>query len=193
MQTQLKVIKEDGSIEEYLHTKVMGTISNALASIDQADMYLAEQLAEVVTYYLYHRQDRRDVTSSEIFSIIKAVLTATGHEEAAIALSEYHFERRVKRSRIQVASVDVRELMDAELLARADDTDGKCRWDKSIIVRGLAAKHGIPQQTARTIASMVEEKVFRMGVTVVPASLVKQIVLGDAAAILRAQEQLQTV
>jgi len=193
MQTQLKVIKEDGSIEEYLHTKVMGTISNALASIDQADMYLAEQLAEVVTYYLYHRQDRRDATSSEIFSIIKAVLTATGHEEAAIALSEYHFERRVKRSRIQVASVDVRELMDAELLARADDTDGKCRWDKSIIVRGLAAKHGIPQQTARTIASMVEEKVFRMGVTVVPASLVKQIVLGDAAAILRAQEQLQTV
>lgn len=193
MQTQLKVIKEDGSIEEYLHTKVMGTISNALASIDQADMYLAEQLAEVVTYYLYHRQDRRDVTSSEIFSMIKAVLTATGHEEAAIALSEYHFERRVKRSRIQVASVDVRELMDAELLARADDTDGKCRWDKSIIVRGLAAKHGIPQQTARTIASMVEEKVFRMGVTVVPASLVKQIVLGDAAAILRAQEQLQAV
>jgi hypothetical protein len=193
MQTQLKVIKEDGSIEEYLHTKVMGTISNALASIDQADMYLAEQLAEVVTYYLYHRQDRRDVTSSEIFSIIKAVLTATGHEEAAIALSEYHFERRVKRSRIQVASVDIRELMDAELLARADDTDGKCRWDKSIIVRGLAAKHGIPQQTARTIASMVEEKIFRMGVTLVPASLVKQIVLGDAAAVLRAQEQLQTV
>ena len=193
MQTQLKVIKEDGSTEEYLHTKVMGTIANALASIDQADMYLAEQLAEVVTYYLYHRQDRRDVTSSEIFSIIKAVLTATGHEEAAIALSEYHFERRVKRSRVQVASVDIRELMDAELLARADDTDGKCRWDKSIIVRGLAAKHGIPQQTARTIASMVEEKIFRMGVTVVPASLVKQIVLGDAAAILRAQEQLQTV
>jgi hypothetical protein len=193
MQTQLKVTKEDGSIEEYLHTKVMGTISNALASIDQADMYLAEQLAEVVTYYLYHRQDRRDVTSSEIFSIIKAVITATGHEEAAIALSEYHFERRVKRSRIQVASVDIRELMDAELLARADDTDGKCRWDKSIIVRGLAAKHGIPQQTARTIASMVEEKIFRMGVTVVPASLVKQIVLGDAAAILRAQEQLQAV
>jgi hypothetical protein len=60
-------------------------------------------------------------------------------------------------------------------------------------VRGLAAKHGIPQQTARTIASMVEEKIFRMGVTLVPASLVKQIVLGDAAAILRAQEQLQTV
>ncbi len=28
---QLKVIKSDGSIEEYLHTKVIGTFGNALA------------------------------------------------------------------------------------------------------------------------------------------------------------------
>ena len=189
---QLKVKKEDGSIEEYLHTKVMGSISNALGSVGEADIFAAEQLAEVVTYYVY-QQNHRGVTSSEIFSIIKAVLSATGHDEAAVALSEYHFERRVKRSRVQVASIDVQEMTDAELLARGDALDGKCRWDKSVIVRGLAAKHGIPQQTARTIASMVEEKIFRMGMTVVPASLIKQLVLGDAAAVLRAQEQLQTV
>lgn len=193
MQTQLKVIKEDGAVEKYLHTKVMGTISNALASAGQADTYMAEQLAEVVTYYLYHGRKRRDATSSEIFSIIKAVLTATGHEEAAIVLSEYHFERRLKRSRVQVALIDIRELMDAELLARGQELGGKCRWDKSVIVHGLAKKHGISRQTARTIASMVEEKVFRMGITLVPASLIKQIVLGDAAAVLRAQEQLETV
>ena len=40
---------------------------------------------------------------------------------------------------------------------------------------------------------MVEEKVFNMGVTLVPASLVKQLVLRDAAAVLRAERQLQTV
>jgi len=193
MQTQLKVMKEDGTVEEYLHTKVMGAISNALAAVDQADIYMAEQLAEVVTYYLYNRQRRRNVTSSEIFSIIKAVLTATGKDAAAIALSEYHFERRLKRSRLQVASIDVQQLTDAELLARAEELDGKSRWNKSVIVRDLVAKHGISQQTARAIASMVEEKIFRMGMTMVPASLVKQLVLGDAAAVLRAQEQLQTV
>jgi hypothetical protein len=38
---------------------------------------------------------------------------------------------------------------------------------------------------------MVEEKVFRIGMTLVPASLIKQLVLSDAAAVLRAQEQLQ--
>jgi hypothetical protein len=40
---------------------------------------------------------------------------------------------------------------------------------------------------------MVEEKIFKMGITLVPASLIKQIVLGDAVAVLRAERQLQTV
>ncbi len=190
---QLKVIKADGSVEEYLHTKVIGTISNALAGVGQPDISVAEQLAEVVTYFLYHEKNRRAVTSSEIFSIIKAVLTATSYEEAAIALSEHHFERKLKRSRVEVASIDIQELADAELLCRAEGLDSRCRWDKSRIVNDLVTKHNVSLQTARTIASMVEEKIFSMGITLVPASLIKQLVLGDAAVLLQAQRQLQTV
>ena len=193
MQTQLKVIKEDGSVEEYLHTKVIGTISNAFGEIGQADICIAEQLAEVVTYFLYHRQSRRSVTSNEVFSIIKAVLTATSYEDAAIALSEHHFERKLKRSRIEVVSIDIQELTDAELLAGAEQSGCRCRWDKSRIVEDLVTKYSLCQQTARMIASMVEEKIFSMGITLVPASLIKQLVLSDAAAVLRAQRQLQTV
>ena len=63
MQTQLKVKKQDGAIEEYLHTKVMGTISNALASVGEADTFIAEQLAEVVTYYLYRANRHRPRSS----------------------------------------------------------------------------------------------------------------------------------
>jgi len=190
---QLKVIKADGAVEEYLHTKVIGTINNALGRIGQADMCIAEELAEVVTYYLYHRQDQHNVTSNEVFSVIKAVLTATGYEEAALALSEHHCERKLKRCRIEVVSVDMRELADAELLSGAEQLANRSRWDKARIVKDLVTKHGIPQQTARTIASMVEEKVFNMGITLVSASLIKQLVLGDAAAVLRAQRQLQSV
>lgn len=193
MKTRLRVIKADGSVEEYFHTKVIGTINNAFARTDQADILLAEELAEVVTYYLYRRQDRRIVPSSEILSIIKAVLTATNHEEAAVALSEYHFKRELKRSRTEVASIDVEALADAERLCKSEQLDGRCRWDKSRIVADLVTKQELSQQTARTIASMVEEKIFNMGVAVVPASLVKQLVLGDTAAVLRAQHQLQAV
>ena len=190
---QLKVKKADGGIEEYLHTKVIGAISNALSRMGQPDIAVAEELAEVVTYFLYRKKNRRSVTSSEIFSIIKAVLTATKYEEAAVALSEHHFERKLKRSRIEVVSINVEELADAELLRKTEHADSRSRWDKSRIVRDLVAKHGVSQQTARMIALMVEEKMFNMGLTLVPASLIKQLVLGDAAAVLRAQRQLQTV
>jgi len=190
---QLKVIKADNSVEEYLHTKVIGTISNALAQIGQADICIAEQLAEVVTYFLYHKQRPRGVTSSEIFSIIKAVLTETGYGEAAIALSEYYFERKLKRSRIEVVSVDIQQLSDAEMLCKAEELGSRTRWDKSRIIEDLVTKHDVDRQTARTIASMVEQKIFSMGITLVPASLIKQLVLGDTATFLRAERQLQTV
>lgn len=188
-----KVKKTDGSVEEYLHTKVIGTISNALAGGGQADIGVAEQLAEVVTYFLYHKQKPSVTASNEILSIVEAVLTATGYEDAAIELSEHYYDRKLKRSRIEVIPVDVEHLSDADTLAGQAESDCRCSWDKSQIVRYLVTKHGLCRQTARTIAGMVEEKIFNMGITLVPASLIKQLVLGDAAAVLRAERQLQTV
>ena len=190
---QLKVVKTDGAVEEYLHTKVVGTISNALARAGQADICTAEQLAEAVTYYLYHKPKPLVVASNEVFSMIEAVLTATGYEEAAIALNEHHFERKLKRSRIEVVSVDVSELADADALYTTEESAGRLRWDKSKIVNDLIVKHDICRQTARTIASIVEERIFNMGVTQIPESLINQLVLRDAAAVLRAERQLQAV
>ena len=192
IRTQLKVIKADGSVEEYMHTKVMGSINNALGEVDQPNIEIAEHFAEVVTYYLYHQQDQRTVSSSEILSVIKAVLSATGYEKAAVALSERHFERKLRRSRIDVVRADIQELTDAECFAGGGYTEGRCRWDKSRIVRDLMAAHKLCRQTARLIAAMVEEKVFNMGITLVPSSLIRQLVLGDAATVLRAQRELQT-
>ena len=193
MKVRLKVVKADGGTEEYLHTKVIGTISNALAHDGRADMHITEQLAEVVTYFLYHQKNPRTVTSSEILSIIKAVLTATSYEDAAIVLSEHHFNRILKRSRIEVVSIDIQQLADAEMLCGVQQSHPRSRWDKSRIVNDLITNYDVSRQTARTIASMVEERIFSMGLTLVPASLIKQLVLGDAAAILHAQRQLQTV
>ena len=192
IRTQLKVIKADGSVEEYMHTKVMGSINNALGEVDQPNIEIAEHFAEVVTYYLYRQQDQRTVSSSEILSVIKVVLATTGYEKAAVALSERHFERKLRRSRIEVVRADIQELTDAECFAEPGDTDRRCRWDKSRIVRDLIATHKLRRQTARLIAAMVEEKVFNMGITLVPSSLIRQLVLGDAATVLRAQRELQT-
>jgi transcriptional regulator NrdR family protein len=190
---RLKVIKADGSVEEYLHTKVIGSIGNALAHDGQADAYIAEQLAEVVTYFLYNNKTRRTVTSGEIFSIIKAVLAAAEYEDAALMLTEHHFNRRLKRSRTEVVSVEIKRLADAEMLYGVRQSPHRSRWDKSKIVEDLVTNYDVSRQTARTIAGMVEEKIFNMGLTLVPAGLIKQLILSDTAAFLQAQRQLQTV
>lgn len=193
VKNKLKVVKADGSVEEYLHTKVIGTISSALSSAEQADVYVAEQLAEVVTYFLYHKQNRRTITSGEIFSAVKAVLADTRYSEAAIALNDYHYRRKLKRSRIEVVSVDVCELSDAKMLHELGSESHRSRWNKSKIVAGLVSKYDVDYQTARTIASMVEDKILNMELALISSSLIKQLVLGDTAALLRAERQLQVI
>lgn len=191
MKAQLKVMKEDGSSEEYLYTKVIATIGNALAQTGQPDILAAEQLADVITYTLYEKQKRRSISSSEILSIIKAALSATGYEEAAISLSDHHMERRLKRSRIDVVSVDMDNLSDARQFGEDGNSVTRSRWDKSRIAADLMEKYSLERSAARAIASMVEQKVLAMDFTQVPASLIKQLVLSEAAVMLRAQSQLQ--
>lgn len=191
MRTQLKVIKADGSVEEYLHTKIIGAIANALAEIECGDILVAEELAEAITYYLYHKQNNRTITSDEIFSVIKAVLTGTGYENAALVLNEYNLQRRLKRNRLEVVSTDICQLANTDLLCDVQANCKKTCWDKSRIVSDLITTHNLDRNTARMIAGMVEHKVLNMTISVIPTSLIKQLVYNDTAAVLRAQRQLQ--
>ena len=190
---QLKVIKTDGSIERYLYTKVVGTINNALVLTGEESILVAEQLADAITYFLYIKQKRRTATSSEIFSMIQVVLASTCYEAAAEALNRHHYERKLKRSRTEVISVDIQDMTDAEFFVGTEEVGVRSQWDKCQIAEDLIDERGMDRQTARMIAAMVEEKVFGMGMTRIPSSLIRQLVLGDTATVERAREQFQTV
>jgi transcriptional regulator NrdR family protein len=191
MKTSLNIIKADGTAEEYLHTKVIHTISNALNAVNRPDVSIAESLAEVVTYFLYNKKIGLAVPSNEVLSVIKIALSATGHEDAAAALAEYDYQRRLKRNRTEVLFADLDQAVDSEALVDLHRNGRTTRWDKSEIIDDLIDKHGFDRQSARAVASMVEEKIFSMSMTRVPAGLIRQLVLSDAAAILHAQQQLQ--
>jgi len=193
VRSQLHVVKSDGSIEEYVHTKVIGTISRVLSKVGADSVYLAEQLTDVVTYYLYNLENTNKITSSEILSIIIAILTETGYEDAADTLNEFHLRRRFKRLRTEVISINIQEISDAEALADMEQFEKSYQWDKSRIVCNLTEKYNFDVPTARMIASMVEDRIFSLEITTVPTSLIKQIVLSEAALVMRAQKQLQTV
>jgi len=190
---QLQVIKSDRSREKYLHTKVIGTINKALSRAEYADVYEAEQLSEVVTYYLHKDSASKTVTSGEIFSIIKAVLESTGHEKAADTLNNYQLNRKMGRIRVEVVDINIQQLCDAHALCSGDNLFQSCQWNKSIIVADLIEEYKIDRQAARVIASMVEEKILAMKLNRVPVSLIRQLVLSDTALILQAQSQLLAV
>jgi hypothetical protein len=192
MKAQLHVLKSDSRTEEYLHTKVMHTVSRALDAGGQSDIAVAQQLAEVITYFLYNKYGDTAVGSSEILSIIQVALTAVGYEDAAEALCEHHYQRKLKRNRIEVINATIDSLDVAQLIKSDNWQNSKQRWDKCFIIEDLVQKHKLDRSSARTIAGMVEERVFNMGLNPVPTGLIKQLVLSDTAAILTAQIQLQT-
>lgn len=190
---KLKVVKRDGTREEYFHNKVVGTIVNAFGAAGRPDIAVAEEIAEAVTFYLHNNDGRRNIDTGQIFSIIETVLADTGYVQEAIALSEYHFQRKLSRSRVEVVRGKAVDLSCAGKFYQDVEERLVCRWDKSRIVDDLVDKNGFPRQTARAVASMVEEKVFNMGLSVVPAGLIGHLVNNDAAAVLKAQKELQAV
>lgn len=190
MARKLEVIKTDGSSETYLHTKVLGTLCNAFGLTGQSDLFLAQEMSDVVTYYLYHDKDKlpRHVSSSEIHAIIKVVLTTTGHSHVAEALSEHHYDRQLKRNRTEVSYSSILSLTDAQQLCDHDTGMTRTKWNKTIIVEGLLRDHRLPRQTARAVAGMVEDKILKMGLTVVSSDIIRILTLTDTALILRAQD-----
>ena len=188
---QLKIIKADGSCEQYLHTKVMGTISRVLEGIGRADIFTAEQLADIVTYYLYEQKSERRIRSCDVFSIVKIVLSETGNEDAAIALNDYYFTRKLRRSRIEVIDAKMDKPADIEKYSRTEGNMATSRWNKTSIVDYLTEKFSVERNCARAIAAMVEEKILAMGLSRVSRSLIKQLVLTNTALVLRADRQTQ--
>ena len=67
---QLKVLKCDGSVEVYYHTKVMGSIAAALGDCNNYYQEgVAEQLADVVTVFLRRHYSSESVSADEIHSM----------------------------------------------------------------------------------------------------------------------------
>lgn len=192
MKKRVKVAKADGRVEPYVHTKVMAAIGNALAAAGVSDLLIVENLADVVTYYIYEKRVSK-IRSDEVLAVIKAVLTSTDYASAASALSEHYYDRRFRRNRTTVVFVDVQQLDDAMLVHGEFEDQMMDRWDKSQIVQDVICDHGVDIQTARAIASSVESKIFKLDLSRVPASLIRQLVLSETAMMLEAKKSLEMV
>lgn len=178
---QIRILKSNGQVEPYLHTKVLGSFNHALTHTGDCP-YAAEQMAEAVTFYLYRQIRNGTISTDEIHHMILTVLESMGYAHAGQSLNEHRLKRKLHRKRIDVV----------------DDTNQSDRirvsthWDKTRIVRDLMGHHNMDRFLARAIASAVEEKVLSMGVTKIRKSLIHQLVIADTESMLEAHRQLAT-
>ena len=189
---QLRVEKCDGSIEIYLHTKVMGSIAAGLSDGGCYEPDLPEQLAEAVTTFLRRRYGSVVVSADEIHSMIVAALSDTGSRSAALALQEHRITRQMMRSRTEVIHWSSAECPDRLDYVSGDLTSGCViePWDKSEIVRDLEAERGLVHTLARAVAGSVEEKVLRMGCRRMSTGQIREMVMCDLFAMRQAEMAL---
>ncbi len=143
---KIRVLKSDGVIEPYLHTKVLGTLHNALTAVGENDLMAAEQLAEAVTFYLYRADGSHTISVDQIHLLIQSALASTGFGRAAEALSEHRLQRKLDRRRMVV-------------LAAEDEQAEELRcslWNKSRIVDTLMKNRKMDRLTARAVAAAVD-------------------------------------
>jgi hypothetical protein len=189
---QLRVIKADSTEEEYLHTKVIATFVNAFAVPAEKNTSIAQQLAEAVTFYLYNARGSSKIASSEVLSIIKAVLCSTGFDTAAEILTEHQQRRNLLRMRVRVIKADMDNLSASSPLLQIDRFGPDEHWNKSKITNNLIKKYNLDTVTARTVASIVEEKILDSGFRLVPTGFIRFLALWQMQVILSAQQQINT-
>ncbi|MDD5134389.1 MAG: hypothetical protein PHP01_03135 [Phycisphaerae bacterium] len=189
---QLKVVKADGTQEEYLHTKVIASFVNALAEPGRDSIALACELAETVTFYLYNRPASNSITSNEIFSMILAALLSTGYGCAAENLAAHHQRRNLLRARVEVIKFDAKKYPANSMPQQFENPDLADGWNKSKIIKDLRAEYKLDAASARMIASMVEEKILNSSLCSLTADFVKFLVISQTQAVLSAQQQLKS-
>jgi hypothetical protein len=188
---QLQVEKSDGSLEVYLHTKVMGTITLALSEVGDYQETVAEQLAEAVSLYLRHQYGSGRVSFNEIRSMIEVVLADTGHEKAALALQEHRIIRQIKRNRVEVVKRSIpQRIFDSRRSVLNYDQSEVQPWNKSMIVRELERERHLPRGLARVIAGVVEEKVLTLGYRQIDSTLIRALVDNEFLAMRQAERAL---
>jgi len=176
---QLRVLKCDGSLELYLHTKVMGSLAAALADAQRKEITQVDQLAEAVTTYLKKRFGCGKVDVGEIHAMLLAVLMDVGCEKAALALHEHRVNRQLKRQRLEVIAV-----LDGQASSQPQP------WNKSIIAHDLECTERCGRLFARSVAGAVEERVLNLGLRQITTPLIRELVRNELMVLQRAEESL---
>jgi anaerobic ribonucleoside-triphosphate reductase len=172
-----QVRKRDGRIVAFNKAKIADAIFKAAKSVGGEDRFLAEQLADVVTFYL----ERRGVKIPDIEDIqdaVEKVLIEMGHAKTAKAFILYRDWRTRIRNMLKVRKQKRSRLSstDFSLMVSTPQTADILPWDKNKIRDALIKECEISPSVAGSIASSVEEKIMRGDLKNISTVLIRELV-----------------
>lgn len=194
--TMARVRKRNGTTAEYDEGKVAHEIAMAVQAAGEGDPALAQELAEVVTFFLEkhhgstsaaatpggarHRRRETVVDPEQIADMIERVLLET----APPAVAKAFILRRQRRQEVAETIVvhrppsysQMRLFPDDSLTVEADSTAEAHHWDRMKIVEALTRESDVAPLVAEKIAQRVEERLFNSGLKRVTSGLIRELI-----------------
>jgi len=173
-----KVRKRDGRVVSFDKSKIADAIFKAAQSVGGEDRFLADQLADVVTFYL-EKKGINIPDIEEIQDAVEKVLIETGHAKTAKAFILYRDWKTRIRNTIKVSKQTKNSGVsstDFSLMVSTSQTSDILPWDKTKISEALVKECDISSSVADAIASSVEEKIMRGELKNVSTVLIRELV-----------------
>lgn len=171
------VRRRDGEVVPFDESFVLESVHRALLAAGREDRLLAGELASVVTLFLQKTFYDDVPTVEQVEEMVEKVLLETGHAAAARAFI-LHRERetRVRDAQSARSAAPGPTLFETGAVVVDDAARGTSgAFSREAIARVLASDGLVERSVADDVASAVEGRLRRAGVTRVPLALVRAI------------------
>lgn len=173
-----KVQKRDGKLVSFDEGKIAGAIFKAAKAVGGEDMSIAEELAGVVGLFLQKRFSDKIPSIEDIQDLVEEILIKNGHAKTAKAYILYREERaNIRKSlRVRKQTQKSTDTTDFALMVETATKDESFSWDRRKIEIALEKEADMPEDVAREIANIVENRVFNSGLGRITTSLIRELV-----------------
>ncbi|GEM_PF-6370385 len=155
------VRKRDNRLVKFNNDKIEDAIFAAFEASGQPNRQSAQELAEVVCYYLSETVSTQYPSIEEIQDIVEKVLIETNHHEVAKSYILYREERARMRAQLYIYD-------SVTLLEKV--------WDKSKLLHYLIVDIGLDETSASSVVNGLEKILFNMGMNKISNTLLLELI-----------------
>ena len=183
-----EITKRDGRSEIFDKRKIALAILRAAPPESHLEPETAESIAAAVAIYLSKQMNGKPATADHVSDAVERVLIQMSQADVALAYARYRDRRarirRLQKGDMQGILTEIEEARHGRGAALAKDLalhvqtsqDRLVTWDGNRIVEALQLETGMGAPLASIIAAEVEKQIKSAGITVLTASLIRELV-----------------